>query len=124
MVKKSELYAEMISLERKALKAQDILVLAIEKWWKGSLPKEESDKLKVILGAGGYIQIRTVQTVEDEFVSNFEETFNFEQTWFREENMTDYRSSADVSIIIYEYGFVPKDIKKIWSDNQVVPKEC
>ena len=37
--------------------------------------------------------------------------------------MTDFRNVEEVTVTIYEYGFIPADINKIVGDNQVDLKE-
>ena len=122
-IKKSELYEKMVTSERDALLAQENLLNGIKDWLSNKIDEDVADTTKIILAAGGYIQIRTTKPFEDELLKSFLDVFNFSKTWFREEQMTDYRNVEEVKVTIYEYGFIPRDINKIVGENQVDLKE-
>lgn len=119
----SELYEKMVVSEKEALTTQEDLLNGIKDWWSKVLDKETADTTKIILAAGGYIQIRTTKTFDEKELQKFLKEFNFTQTWFKEEEMTDYRMVETVSVTVYEYGFIPADIERIIGDNQVDLKE-
>lgn len=123
IVEKSKLYETMVQAERDALLAQENLLNGIKGWLSSKIEEEVSETTKIILVAGGYIQIRTTKPFEDDVMESFLTEFNFSKTWFRKEKMTDYRNIEEVTVTIYEYGFIPADINKIVGDNQVDLKE-
>lgn len=122
-IKNNELYERMVVLEKNALTAQEDLLNGIKDWWSKILDKKTSETTKIILAAGGYIQIRTTKIFDEKELQKFLKEFNFTQTWFKEEEMTDYRMIESVSVTVYEYGFIPEDIERILGDNQVDLKE-
>ena len=113
----------MVQAERDALLAQENLLNGIKGWLSSKIEEEVAETTKITLVAGGYIQIRTTKPFEDDVMESFLTEFNFSKTWFRKENMTDYRNIEEVTVTIYEYGFIPADINKIVGDNQVDLKE-
>lgn len=123
IVKKSKLYETMVQAERDALLAQENLLNGIKGWLSSKIEEKVAETTKITLVAGGYIQIRTTKPFEDDVMESFLTEFNFSKTWFRKENMTDYRNIEEVTVTIYEYGFIPADINKIVGDNQVDLKE-
>lgn len=123
VVEKSKLYETMVQAERDALLAQENLLNGIKGWLSSKIEEEVAETTKIILVAGGYIQIRTTKPFEDDVMESFLTEFNFSKTWFRKEKMTDYRNIEEVTVTIYEYGFIPADINKIVGDNQVDLKE-
>lgn len=123
IVEKSKLYETMVQTERDALLAQENLLNGIKGWLSSKIEEEVAETTKIILVAGGYIQIRTTKPFEDDVMESFLTEFNFSKTWFRKEKMTDYRNIEEVTVTIYEYGFIPADINKIVGDNQVDLKE-
>lgn len=123
IVEKSKLYETMVQAERDALLAQENLLNGIKGWLSSKIEEEVAETTKIILVAGGYIQIRTTKPFEDDVMESFLTEFNFSKTWFRKEKMTDYRNVEEVTVTIYEYGFIPSDINKIVGDNQVDLKE-
>ena len=123
IVEKSKLYETMVQTERDALLAQEKLLNGIKGWLSSKIEEEVAETTKIILVAGGYIQIRTTKPFEDDVMESFLTEFNFSKTWFRKEKMTDYRNIEEVTVTIYEYGFIPADINKIVGDNQVDLKE-
>lgn len=123
IVEKSKLYETMVQSERDALLAQENLLNGIKGWLSSKIEEEVAETTKIILVAGGYIQIRTTKPFEDDVMESFLTEFNFSKTWFRKEKMTDYRNVEEVTVTIYEYGFIPADINKIVGDNQVDLKE-
>ena len=123
IVEKSKLYETMVQTERDALLAQENLLNGIKGWLSSKIEEEVAETTKIILVAGGYIQIRTTKPFEDDVMESFLTEFNFSKTWFRKEKMTDYRNVEEVTVTIYEYGFIPADINKIVGDNQVDLKE-
>lgn len=123
IVEKSKLYETMVQAERDALLAQENLLNGIKGWLSSKIEEEVAETTKIILVAGGYIQIRTTKPFEDDVMESFLTEFNFSKTWFRKEKMTDYRNVEEVTVTIYEYGFIPADINKIVGDNQVDLKE-
>lgn len=123
IVEKSKLYETMVQAERDALLAQENLLNGIKGWLSSKIEEEVAETTKITLVAGGYIQIRTTKPFEDDVMESFLTEFNFSKTWFRKENMTDYRNIEEVTVTIYEYGFIPADINKIVGDNQVDLKE-
>lgn len=118
-IQNSELYEKMVVSEKEALTTQEDLLNGIKDWWSKILDKEIADTTKIILAAGGYIQIRTTKIFDEKELQKFLKEFNFNQTWFKEEEMTDYRMVETVSVTVYEYGFIPADIERIIGDNQV-----
>lgn len=123
IVEKSKLYETMVQAERDALLTQENLLNGIKGWLSSKIEEEVAETTKITLVAGGYIQIRTTKLFEDDVMESFLTEFNFSKTWFRKENMTDYRNIEEVTVTIYEYGFIPADINKIVGDNQVDLKE-
>ena len=123
IVEKSKLYETMVQSERDALLAQENLLNGIKGWLSSKIEEEVAETTKITLVAGGYIQIRTTKPFEDDVMESFLTEFNFSKTWFRKEKMTDYRNIEEVTVTIYEYGFIPADINKIVGDNQVDLKE-
>lgn len=123
IVEKSKLYETMVQTERDALLAQENLLNGIKGWLSSKIEEEVAETTKITLVAGGYIQIRTTKPFEDDVMESFLTEFNFSKTWFRKEKMTDYRNIEEVTVTIYEYGFIPADINKIVGDNQVDLKE-
>lgn len=123
IVEKSKLYETMVQAERDALLAQENLLNGIKGWLSSKIEEEVAEITKIVLVAGGYIQIRTTKPFEDDVMESFLTEFNFSKTWFRKEKMTDYRNIEEVTVTIYEYGFIPADINKIVGDNQVDLKE-
>lgn len=123
IVEKSKLYETMVQAERDALLAQENLLNGIKGWLSSKIDEKVAETTKIILVAGGYIQIRTTKPFEDDVMESFLTEFNFSKTWFRKEKMTDYRNIEEVTVTIYEYGFIPADINKIVGDNQVDLKE-
>ena len=118
-IKNSSLYENMIKTEKKAYEAQDELLAAIKKWFSKVISEESADFTKIILGHGGYIQIRTVEELNENIITNFKMDFDFELTWIKVERMTDFRNVETISVDIYEYGFIPRNIKELLGDNQV-----
>lgn len=118
-VKKDQLYENMVKSEKAAYDAQDLLLNTIEKWFSRFLDDETSDQTKIILSHGGTIQIRTSNLIEDDIVEKFSMEFGFYLSWFKDEYMTDYRNQDPVSVRVYEYAFIPLNIKEILGDNQV-----
>ena len=123
VVEKSKLYETMVQAERDALLAQENLLNGIKGWLSSKIDEKVAETTKITLVAGGYIQIRTTKPFEDDVMESFLTEFNFSKTWFRKEKMTDYRNIEEVTVTIYEYGFIPADINKIVGDNQVDLKE-
>ncbi len=123
IVEKSKLYETMVQAERDALLAQENLLNGIKGWLSSKIDEKVAETTKIVLVAGGYIQIRTTKPFEDDVMESFLTEFNFSKTWFRKEKMTDYRNIEEVTVTIYEYGFIPADINKIVGDNQVDLKE-
>lgn len=123
IVEKSKLYETMVQAERDALLAQENLLNGIKGWLSSKIDEKVAETTKIVLVAGGYIQIRTTKPFEDDVMESFLIEFNFSKTWFRKEKMTDYRNIEEVTVTIYEYGFIPADINKIVGDNQVDLKE-
>lgn len=123
IVEKSKLYETMVQTERDALLAQENLLNGIKGWLSSKIDEKVAETTKIILVAGGYIQIRTTKPFEDDVMESFLTEFNFSKTWFRKEKMTDFRNVEEVTVTIYEYGFIPADINKIVGDNQVDLKE-
>ena len=123
IVEKSKLYETMVQAERDALLAQENLLNGIKGWLSSKIDEKVAETTKIALVAGGYIQIRTTKPFEDDVMESFLTEFNFSKTWFRKEKMTDYRNIEEVTVTIYEYGFIPADINKIVGDNQVDLKE-
>ncbi len=118
-IEKSKLYENMVKVEKEAYDAQDLLLNTIEKWFSGLV----SDDTRIVLAHGGTIQIRTVEKIEDKIIEDFSKDFGFYLSWFKDEYMTDYRNQDPVSVRIYEYSFIPVNIKEILGDNQVSLKE-
>lgn len=118
-IKNNSLYENMIKTEKKAYEAQDELLTAIKKWFSKVISEESADFTKIILGHGGYIQIRTVEELNENVITNFKMDFDFELTWIKVERMTDFRNVETISVDIYEYGFIPRNIKELLGDNQV-----
>ena len=123
IIEKSKLYETMVQAERDALLAQENLLNGIKGWLSSKIDEKVAETTKIVLVAGGYIQIRTTKPFEDDVMESFLTEFNFSKTWFRKEKMTDYRNIEEVTVTIYEYGFIPADINKIVGDNQVDIKE-
>lgn len=123
IVEKSKLYETMVQAERDALLAQENLLNGIKGWLSSKIDEKVAETTKIVLVAGGYIQIRTTKPFEDDVMESFLTEFNFSKTWFRKEKMTDYRNIEEVTVTIYEYGFIPADINRIVGDNQVDLKE-
>lgn len=123
IVEKSKLYETMVQTERDALLAQENLLNGIKGWLSSKIEEKVAETTKITLVAGGYIQIRTTKPFEDDVMESFLTEFNFSKTWFRKEKMTDFRNVEEVTVTIYEYGFIPADINKIVGDNQVDLKE-
>lgn len=118
-IKNSDLYENMIKTEKKAYEAQDELLVAIKKWLSKVISEESADFTKIILGHGGYIQIRTVEELNENVITIFKMDFDFELTWIKVEKMTDFRNVETISVDVYEYGFIPRNIKELLGDNQV-----
>lgn len=114
-----KLYENMIKAEKRAYETQDELLDAIKKWFSKVISEESADYTKIILGHGGYIQIRTIEELEEDDVAEFMEEFGFDETWEKVEKMTDFRNIETISVDIYEYGFIPRNIKALLGDNQV-----
>lgn len=123
IIEKSKLYETMVQAERDALLAQENLLNGIKGWLSSKIDGKVAETTKITLVAGGYIQIRTTKPFEDDVMESFLTEFNFSKTWFRKEKMTDFRNVEEVTVTIYEYGFIPADINKIVGDNQVDLKE-
>lgn len=123
IIEKSKLYETMVQAERDALLAQENLLNGIKGWLSSKIDEKVAETTKITLVAGGYIQIRTTKPFEDDVMESFLTEFNFSKTWFRKEKMTDFRNVEEVTVTIYEYGFIPADINKIVGDNQVDLKE-
>ena len=119
MIPSDKLYENIIKTEKDAYAAQDLLLDSIKDWFSKILNQEESDNTKIILGHGGHIQIRTVKGLAEHEIIEFMNEFNFKRVWMKKEDMTDFRNTEVVSVTVYEYAFLPKDIKKILGDNQV-----
>ena len=109
-INNSVLYENMILTEKKAYEAQDELLNAIKQWFSKIISEKSADYTKIILGHGGYIQIRTIEEIGEEDLADFKEEFNFESTWTKVEKMTDFRNIETISVDIFEYGFIPKNI--------------
>ena len=123
IVEKSKLYETMVQAERDALLAQENLLNGIKGWLSSKIEEKVAETTKITLVTGGYIQIRTTKPFEDDVMESFLTEFNFSKTWFRKEKMTDFRNVEEVTVTIYEYGFIPADINRIVGDNQVDLKE-
>lgn len=119
IIDKTTLYENMVKSEKIAYQSQDRLLDEIKNWFLKVMDKETADHTKIMLAHGGYIQIRTVSKLDEETINGFCTDFNFEQTWFRDETMIDYRNIETVSAQIFEYAFIPKNINEIVGDNQV-----
>lgn len=114
-----KLYENMILSEKKAHESQDELLDAIKKWFSRVISKESADYTKIILGYGGYIQIRTIEEIDEKILKDFQEEFDFMSVWIKKEEMTDFRNIETISVDIYEYAFMPKNVKELLGDNQV-----
>ena len=119
MIPNDKLYENMIITEKKAYEAQDLMLDSIKKWFSKIMDQEASDNTKIILAQGGFIEIRTTENFDKEILDSFKKDFNFNLVWKRKENMIDFRNVESVSVEIFDYAFVPKDIKKLIGDNQV-----
>lgn len=119
---KKELYENMVKTEKAAYVAQDNLLDEIKKWFSILLDEETANHTKIILAPGGYIQVRTIAKLNSNDIEDFADAFNFTQTWFKDETMTDYRNIETVSVRVYEYGFIPKNINQIMGGDQAVLK--
>ena len=119
MIPNDKLYENMIITEKKAYEAQDLMLDSIKKWLSKIMDQEASDNTKIILAQGGFIEIRTTENFDEEILDNFKKDFNFNLVWKRKENMIDFRNVESVSVEIFDYAFIPKDIKKLIGDNQV-----
>lgn len=122
-VENSKLYENMVVSEKNAYIAQDDLLSALQKWFLNVMEKDVADHTKIALTHGGYIQVRTVEKLSDTILNDFMNDFYFDQTWFRDEVMVDYRNVETVSVHIYEYAFIPRNINEITGNNQVDLKE-
>lgn len=118
-IENKSLYENMIKTEKKAYEAQDDLLNAIKKWFSKVVSEESADFTKIILGHGGYIQIRTIEELDDDTLNDFKNEFDFSLTWIKVEKMTDFRNIETISVDVFEYGFIPKNIKELLGDNQV-----
>lgn len=118
-IDKTKLYEIMVRTEKEAYEAQDNLLDTIKKWFLKVMDKDSADHTKIMLAHGGYIQIRTILKLDNDTLNGFCADFNFEQVWFRDETMVDYRNVETVSAQIFEYAFIPKNIDEIVGDNQV-----
>lgn len=118
-IDKTKLYEIMVRTEKEAYEAQDNLLDTIKKWFLKVMDKDSADHTKIMLAHGGYIQIRTILKLDNDTLNGFCADFNFEQVWFRDETMVDYRNVETVSAQIFEYAFIPKNINEIVGDNQV-----
>lgn len=118
-IDKTKLYEIMVRTEKEAYEAQDNLLDTIKKWFLKVMDKDSADHTKIMLAQGGYIQIRTILKLDNDTLNGFCADFNFEQVWFRDETMVDYRNVETVSAQIFEYAFIPKNIDEIVGDNQV-----
>lgn len=118
-IDKKMLYEHMIVSEKEAYVAQDNLLEELKKWFSNVMDEETANHTKIALTHGGYIQIRTVQKLSDDTLENFMDEFYFDKTWYRDEVMTDYRNIETVTVHIYEYAFIPKNINEITGNNQV-----
>lgn len=118
-IDKTKLYEIMVRTEKEAYEAQDNLLDTIKKWFLKVMDKDSADHTKIMLAQGGYIQIRTILKLDNDTLNGFCADFNFEQVWFRDETMVDYRNVETVSAQIFEYAFIPKNINEIVGDNQV-----
>lgn len=118
-IDKKKLYEEMVKSEKEAYVSQDRLLDEIKKWLLDRIDKKSADHTKIVLAHGGYIQIRTILELDEKIINDLKNDFNFEQVWFRDETMTDYRNVETVIARIYEYAFIPKNINEIVGDNQV-----
>lgn len=118
-IDKTKLYEIMVRTEKEAYEAQDNLLDTIKKWFLKVMDKDSADHTKIMLAHGGYIQIRTILKLDIDTLNGFCADFNFEQVWFRDETMVDYRNVETVSAQIFEYAFIPKNIDEIVGDNQV-----
>lgn len=119
VIDKTTLYENMVKSEKIAYLSQDKLLEEIKKWFLKVMDKESADHTKIMLAHGGYIQIRTILKLDNDTLNGFCADFNFEQVWFRDETMVDYRNIETVSAQIFEYAFIPKNINEIVGDNQV-----
>ena len=119
MISNDKLYENIIKTEKEAYGAQDLLLDSIKDWFSEIMNQEESDNTKIILAQGGYIQIRTVKGLAEQEIIEFMNEFYFKRVWMKKEDMTDFRNTEVVSVTVYEYAFLPKDIKKLLGDNQV-----
>lgn len=118
-IDKTKLYEEMIKTEKDACVAQEELLENIKQWFLKRIDKESADHTKIVLAHGGYIQIRTILELDIKIINEFKKDFNFEEVWFRDETMFDYRNVETVIAHIFEYAFIPKNINEIVGDNQV-----
>ena len=118
-IDRKKLYEHMIVSEKEAYAAQDNLLGEIKKWFSNVMDEETANHTKIILAHGGYIQIRTVQKLSDDILKSFMDEFYFNQTWHRDEFMIDYSNIETVTVHIYEYAFLPKNINEITGNNQV-----
>lgn len=122
-INRKELYRKMVESERYAYEMQDTLLKEIEKWFVQNFDEVVSENTKIILAQGGYIQIRSVQLLDEALLADLAEEFDFQYQWYRHEDMVDFRNVDPVKVTVYEYVFLPVDMTKILGDNQVDVQE-
>lgn len=115
----NKLYENMIKAERAGLEAQDALLTGINKYLSKYIKEDIQEYSKIVLVAGGYIEVRTIEELPQEGIDSFLEEFNFKMMSFKKEVIEDHSNVEVVTVEVITYSFLPRDIDKILGDNGV-----
>lgn len=115
----NKLYETMIKTERAGLEAQDALLTGVNKYLSKYIKEDVQEYSKIVLVAGGYVEVRTIEEIPQEGIDNFLEEFNFKMMSFKKEVIEDHSNVEVVTVEVITYSFLPRDIDKILGDNGV-----
>ena len=73
----NKLYETMIKAERAGLEAQDALLTGVNKYLSKYIKEDVQEYSKIVLVAGGYVEVRTIEEIPQEGIDSFLEEFNF-----------------------------------------------
>ena len=115
----NKLYETMIKAERAGLEAQDALLTGVNKYLSKYIKEDVQEYSKIVLVAGGYVEVRTIEEIPQEGIDSFLEEFNFKMMSFKKEVIEDHSNVEVVTVEVITYSFLPRDIDKILGDNGV-----
>lgn len=115
----NKLYETMIKAERAGLEAQDALLTGVNKYLSKYIKEDVQEYSKIVLVAGGYIEVRTIEELPQEGIDSFLEEFNFKMMSLKKEVIEDHSNVEVVTVEVITYSFLPRDIDKILGDNGV-----